>query len=100
MGPITGWLIDRFGVRPLMFFGTLIVGIGYILLSQTSTYLGFLLVYLLVISVGASTSFMAGDHGVTEHVVCPEAGHRHGHQQRRVQAGRRGDGAVAFVRHL
>ena len=58
MGPITGWLIDRFGVRPLMFFGTLIVGIGYILLSQTSTYLGFLLVYLLVISVGASTSFM------------------------------------------
>ena len=58
LGPITGWLIDRIGVRPLMFVGTLIVGIGYILLSQTSTYLGFLLVYLLVISVGASTSFM------------------------------------------
>ena len=58
MGPITGWLIDRFGVRPLMFGGTLLVGIGYILLSQTSSYLGFLLVYLLVISMGASTSFM------------------------------------------
>ena len=58
MGPITGWLIDRFGVRPLMFGGTLLVGIGYILLSRTSTYLSFVLVYLLVISIGASTSFM------------------------------------------
>ena len=58
MGPLTGWLIDRYGVRPLMLGGTLIVGIGYILLSRTSTYLGFLLVYLLVISLGASTSFM------------------------------------------
>ncbi len=58
MGPITGWLIDRFGVRPLMIIGTIIVGVGYIALSRTSTYLAFLLVYLLVISVGASTSFM------------------------------------------
>ena len=24
IGPITGWLIDRFGVKPLMFFGTII----------------------------------------------------------------------------
>jgi MFS family permease len=58
VGPITGWLIDRYGVRRLMFIGTPLVGIGYILLSQTSTFFSFLLVYIFVISLGASTSFM------------------------------------------
>jgi MFS family permease len=58
LGPVTGWLIDRMGVRPLMFVGTIVVGIGYILLSQTNSYLSFLLVYLFVISIGASTAFM------------------------------------------
>ena len=28
MGPLTGWLIDRYGVRRLMFIGTLMTGIG------------------------------------------------------------------------
>lgn len=58
IGPITGWLIDRHGVRPLMFFGTIITGVGYIWLSQTSSYLAFVLVYLFVISLGSSTGFM------------------------------------------
>ncbi|MEX0763167.1 MAG: MFS transporter [Dehalococcoidia bacterium] len=58
MGPVTGWLIDKYGVRPLMITGTILVGVGYIWLSRTSTYLAFLLVYLFVISVGASTTFM------------------------------------------
>jgi MFS family permease len=58
LGPITGWLIDRVGVRPLMFAGTVVVGIGYILLSRTNSYASFLAVYLLVISIGASTAFM------------------------------------------
>lgn len=58
VGPVTGWLIDKYGVRRLMFIGTPMVGIGYILLSQTSTFFSFLLVYIFVISLGASTSFM------------------------------------------
>jgi len=60
LGPITGWLVDRVGVRPLMLTGTIVVGIGYLGLSQTNSYLSFLLVYLLVISIGASTAFMQG----------------------------------------
>lgn len=60
MGPFTGWLIDRFGVRPLMLGGTVITGLGYLLLARTDGYRDFLLVYLLVISIGASTSFMQG----------------------------------------
>ncbi|MCH8222999.1 MAG: MFS transporter [Chloroflexi bacterium] len=60
LGPITGWLIDKFGPRPLMLAGTILVGIGYILLSRTDSYRDFVLVYIFVISLGASTSFMQG----------------------------------------
>ena len=45
VGPLTGWLLDKYGVRRLMIFGTLATGIGYILLSQMSTFFSFLLVY-------------------------------------------------------
>ena len=58
IGPISGWLIDKYGVRPLMFAGTFIVGIGYLLLSRADNFIAFLVVYIFVISLGASTSFM------------------------------------------
>ncbi len=58
LGPITGWALDKWGYRPLMFAGTMMTGIGYIWLSRMDTYLGFMLVYLLVVSIGSSTSFM------------------------------------------
>ena len=58
LGPITGWALDKYGFRTLMFAGTLITGIGYIMLAGTNSYLAFMLVYLCVISVGSSTSFM------------------------------------------
>ena len=58
LGPITGWALDRFGYIPLILGGTIITGIGYIALSRTDTYIAFLLVYLCVISIGSSTSFM------------------------------------------
>ena len=41
-----------------MFVGTLIVGIGYLLLSRADNFIAFLVVYIFVISLGASTSFM------------------------------------------
>ena len=58
IGPISGWMIDKYGVRPLMFVGTLIVGIGYLLLSRADNFIAFLVIYIFVISIGASTSFM------------------------------------------
>ncbi len=58
MGPFTGYLIDRFGPRWMAFFGSLMVGVGYIALAATDTYYQFLIVYIAVISFGASTSFM------------------------------------------
>ena len=58
LGPITGWALDKFGYIPLILAGTLITGFGYILLSRQDTYIAFLLVYLCVVSLGSSTSFM------------------------------------------
>ena len=58
LGPITGWALDRFGYMPLILGGTIITGVGYIILSQAETYIAFMLIYLFVISIGSSTSFM------------------------------------------
>ena len=58
MGPFTGWLMDKFGPRPLAIGGTAMAGIGYIMLARVENYTQFLLIYVIVISIGATTSFM------------------------------------------
>ena len=58
VGPITGWLLDKYGVRRLLIAGTIATGVGYILLSQTSTFISFLLIYVFVVSLGSTTGFM------------------------------------------
>ena len=58
LGPITGWLMDKFGPRPLAIIGTAMAGIGYILLSRTENFMQFLLIYVVIVSIGATTSFM------------------------------------------
>ena len=56
-GPIAGYLYDRVGPRAMLTVGMLIVGIGYLLLSQVQTYLWFLLVYLGIISLAFNGCF-------------------------------------------
>ena len=58
MGPFTGWLMDKFGPRPLAIGGTAMAGIGYIMLARAENYTQFLLIYVVIISIGATTSFM------------------------------------------
>ena len=58
MGPFTGWLMDKFGPRPLAIGGTAMAGIGYIMLARVENYTQFLLIYVVIISIGATTSFM------------------------------------------
>ncbi|MSQ33376.1 MAG: MFS transporter [Dehalococcoidia bacterium] len=56
-GPLAGYLIDRFGARVMIFLGAAVVAVGYVLLSRTDSFLGFVLVYLLVISLAFNMSF-------------------------------------------
>ena len=63
-GPIAGYLIDRFGPRKILTAGTIIVAIGYILLSRVNSFPWFLVVYLGVISLAFNASFSSSTMAV------------------------------------
>jgi MFS family permease len=57
-GPIVGHLLDRYGPKPIMLAAVLLMGVGYLLLSQVHSYTTFLIVYLGVISLAHAGGFM------------------------------------------
>ena len=57
-GPIVGHLLDRYGPKPIMLAAVLLMGAGYLLLSQVDSYITFLIVYLGVISLAHAGGFM------------------------------------------
>lgn len=57
VGPIAGWVIDRYGPKPVLFIGTILSGSGFILLSQTNSIWTFGLVYLGMITFGSDLAF-------------------------------------------
>ncbi len=52
-GPVVGILVDRYGPKKIVFSGVTIIGLGFILFSQTNTLLVFYAAYI-VIMLGAS----------------------------------------------
>jgi sugar phosphate permease len=57
-GPFAGYLIDRFGPRPIIMTAITLSGLGYMLLAAVDSYYAFLAVYLGVISLAFSAGFM------------------------------------------
>ena len=55
LGPIEGYLIDRFGPRGIMYIGFAVFGLSFLLFSLVNSLLGFYLVFPLV-ALGASMS--------------------------------------------
>ncbi len=53
--PLVGFLVDRFGPRALMLFGSVIVGLGFLLLSRINSLLSFYAAFL-ILSFGFSFS--------------------------------------------
>lgn len=53
LGPILGWMIDRFGAQGMIRAGIVTFGIGFILLSRIDTLIGFYGAFV-VIALGAS----------------------------------------------
>ena len=47
LGPLQGWLIDRFGPRMMVRVGMLIFGVGFIFFSQTDSVLDYYITFLL-----------------------------------------------------
>ena len=56
--PIVGYLLDRYGPKPLMLAAPLLAGVGYILFSFVNSYTTFLIVYLGVISLAFNAGFV------------------------------------------
>ena len=55
LGPIEGYMIDRFGPRGIMYVGFGLLGVSFILFSMVNSLLGFYLVFPIV-ALGASLS--------------------------------------------
>ena len=55
LGPVQGWLIDRFGPRATMRIGTVMFGAGFIFFSRMDSVLTFYLSFVLM-AVGSSLS--------------------------------------------
>jgi MFS family permease len=51
-GPVVGWLVDKFGSRPVILFGGVTAGIGLMLLSQADSYWELVLLFAGVVSIG------------------------------------------------
>src|ERR1041385_273201 len=56
--PLVGYLVDRYGPKPMMITAAFLAGIGYILFSRIYDYTSFLIVYLGVISVSFTAGFV------------------------------------------
>src|SRR5262249_10876802 len=56
-GPIVGYLIDRFDLRSILIIGTLLAGLGFVLLSYTHSYLVFVLVFAGPLTTGFQLGF-------------------------------------------
>jgi MFS family permease len=56
-GPLAGYLIDRFDIRVMLVLGTVMAGIGFVLLSFTHSYLFFLIVFIGPVTTGFQLGF-------------------------------------------
>lgn len=54
LGPIGGFLVDKFGPRKMMLLGIAIMGAGFILLSQIHSLFTFYLVFILCVAGGST----------------------------------------------
>ena len=58
VGPLSGYLVDRWGPRRMVIAGALIVGGGYVVLSQVGSYVGLVVAYVGIIALGRHLGFM------------------------------------------
>ena len=56
-GPLVGYLIDRFDPRMMLVLGTILAGLGFILLAFTHSYLFFVLVFMGLLTLGFQAGF-------------------------------------------
>ncbi len=58
IGPVAGYLVDRWGPRRMVVAGALLVGVGYLVLSRVDNYTELLVAYVGIIALGHNLGFM------------------------------------------
>ena len=67
IGPIAGHLIDRFEIRVMMVLGTMMAGLGFVLLAFTHSYITFLLVFTCFLASGFQVGFNQASMAAVNH---------------------------------
>ncbi|MGE3540282.1 MAG: MFS transporter [Candidatus Tectimicrobiota bacterium] len=57
LGPLMGYLTDRYGPRAMLAFGGLMSGLGFICLSQTHSLFAFMCIFVGMLSVGFRSGY-------------------------------------------
>jgi MFS family permease len=57
IGPLEGYLVDRFGPRVMMFIGVPLMGGGFLLVSMASSFAGFVAILFIGVILGNSIGF-------------------------------------------
>lgn len=57
LGPVMGYLTDRYGPRAMLAFGGLMSGVGFICLSQTHSLFAFMCIFVGMLSVGFRSGY-------------------------------------------
>lgn len=57
VGPLAGYLIDRFDIRVMMALGTAMAGLGFILIALTHSYWAFVVIFIGLMGTGFQTGF-------------------------------------------
>ena len=60
LGPVLGWMVDRFGSQLVVRAGVILFGIGFMLLSQTDTLVTFYAAFV-VLALGAACQQYGGE---------------------------------------
>ena len=58
LGPVEGWLVDRFGPRAIMRIGLMLLGVGFMLFSQVNSLTTFYLAFFVMAMGGSLGGFL------------------------------------------
>src|SRR2546428_3631111 len=57
-GPVAGYIMDRFGPRPLILMAIVMNGVGHMLFSNVHSYVALVVIYMGVVSLSFQAGFM------------------------------------------
>lgn len=55
--PLYGWLVDRFGPRPLIALGAIVASVGVVVITFVNNYILFLIAYVTLVSIPTNFEF-------------------------------------------